>query len=200
MGDDQRETKRALRRSLRAHPTGEARQVSESASRSACERLTRLRDVLAARRLVAYAAIAGEVDLRPALGPLEGRTVFWPRLLGDGLEFRGAALRDLRPTGRHGLLEPTHGPVLAPPGDGVVFLVPGMAFDPAGTRLGRGAGMYDRALSAFPSAVRIGVTCETRVHPALPADRWDVPMHLVVTESRLLGRGSVRGMCKETHP
>jgi 5-formyltetrahydrofolate cyclo-ligase len=60
--------------------------------------------------------------------------------------------------------------------------------------------MYDRALSAFPTAVRIGVTCEARVRPALPADPWDVPMHLVVTESRLLGRGSVRSMCKEIHP
>jgi 5-formyltetrahydrofolate cyclo-ligase len=200
MGDDHGETKRALRRALRAHPAGHGQQVSDSASHSACERLSRLESVLAARRVVAYAAVAGEIDLRSALDRLAGRAFYWPRVVADGLEFRSAALADMRPSGRYGLREPADGPLLAGSGDGVVFLVPGVAFDTAGTRLGRGAGLYDRALSGFPSAVRIGVTCEPRLQAALPVDRWDVPMHLVVTESRLVGRGIVRGMCKETYP
>lgn len=200
MGVDHRETKRALRRSLKAHPTAPGSTVSDMASRSACERLTRLRAVVDAQAVVAYAALIGEVDLGSALCRLGARPVFWPRLVGDTLEFRRSAPQDLRPVGRHGLLEPVDGTRLAGAGDGVVFLVPGLAFDRAGTRLGRGAGMYDRALSDFPSAVRIGVACEARVRASLPADPWDVPMHLVVTESRLLGRGIARGMRKETNP
>lgn len=200
MGVDHRETKRALRRSLKAHPTIPGSTVSDMASRSACERLTRLRAVIDAEAFVAYAALVGEVDLGSALRCFDARPVFWPRLAGDTLEFRRSTLQDLRPVGRHGLREPLDGARLSGSGEGVVFLVPGMAFDGAGTRLGRGAGMYDRALSDFPSAVRIGVGCEARVRPALPADPWDVPMHLVVTESRLLGRGTARGMRKETNP
>lgn len=200
MEDDHRETKRALRRALKAHPEGPGLRVPDPASRSVCERLSRLGKLLVARDVVAYAAIAGEVDLRPALDRLSGRAIYWPRVVADGLEFRSAAVADLRPAGRYGLLEPGDGALLAGSGDGVVFLVPGVAFDTAGVRLGRGAGLYDRALSAFPSAVRIGVTCETRLQAALPADRWDVPMHLVVTESRLVGRGTARCMRKETDP
>ncbi|MCW5891827.1 MAG: 5-formyltetrahydrofolate cyclo-ligase [bacterium] len=199
MGDDQRESKRALRRSLQARPAASGRAVSDAVSRLACERLVRLRHVVEARAVVAYAALDGEIDLRPALGYVAAPAMFWPCLDGETLQFRSAALHELRPSGCHGLLEPAGGARLTGSGAGVVFLVPGVAFDPAGARLGRGAGMYDRALSAFPSAVRIGVTCEARLRPTLPTDRWDVPMHLVVTESRLLGRGATRSMCKETH-
>ena len=62
-----------------------------------------------------------------------------------------------------------------------------MAFDTKGHRLGHGMGYYDRLLArARPGARLIGVTVERRVFPAIPADRFDVPMDLVVTEERLI--------------
>jgi 5,10-methenyltetrahydrofolate synthetase len=66
-------------------------------------------------------------------------------------------------------------------------VVPGMAFDRAGHRLGRGAGVYDRFLAALPaSALRIGLVPSNRLVERLPTDPHDVPMHVVATEREVL--------------
>lgn len=68
-----------------------------------------------------------------------------------------------------------------------VWIVPGVAFDAEGHRLGHGMGYYDRLLArARPAARLIGVTTERRVFPSIPHDRFDIPMHLVVTEERVI--------------
>lgn len=63
------------------------------------------------------------------------------------------------------------------------ILVPGVAFDVEGGRLGRGAGWYDRALQAMsPSVTRIGVTFPNHVATcALPTSRWDQKVDFLVT-------------------
>ncbi len=71
-------------------------------------------------------------------------------------------------------------PVLASAISAVV--VPGLAFDPTGARLGRGAGIYDRLLAALPpTAYRIGLITDDRVVPALPHEPHDVKMHAIAT-------------------
>jgi 5-formyltetrahydrofolate cyclo-ligase len=71
--------------------------------------------------------------------------------------------------------------------DDVVFLVPGVAFDARGVRLGRGVGWYDRALGRYPRGIRIGLAYEFQVVPSLPEAPWDVRMHAIVTEAGLIG-------------
>ena len=62
-------------------------------------------------------------------------------------------------------------------------IVPGLAFDRRGHRLGRGAGVYDRFLATLaPHTLRIGVIPDAQLVDALPTEPHDVPMHLVVTE------------------
>ena len=63
-----------------------------------------------------------------------------------------------------------------------LVLTPLVAFDRALNRLGQGAGHYDRAFSAFPKAVRIGVAWSVQLIEGLTADPWDVPLHAVATE------------------
>ena len=66
-------------------------------------------------------------------------------------------------------------------------LVPGLAFDEHGHRLGRGAGVYDRFLATLPpNVLRIGLAPEALVAPQLPVEAHDVPMHVVVTERRVI--------------
>lgn len=68
-----------------------------------------------------------------------------------------------------------------------VWIVPGLAFDAEGHRLGHGMGYYDRLLAgARPVAQRIGVTTERRVFPSIPHDRFDIPMDAIVTEERVI--------------
>lgn len=68
-----------------------------------------------------------------------------------------------------------------------VWLVPGVAFDGQGNRLGHGMGYYDRLLSRTrPEAQLIGVTSERRVFPSIPHDHFDIPMDAIVTEERVI--------------
>lgn len=74
------------------------------------------------------------------------------------------------------------------PRDGLrVILVPGVAFDAYGTRLGHGKGIYDRLLAAFPSALAIGVCGENRLAPVpLPRDPRDRPVDALFTDKQCL--------------
>ncbi len=76
------------------------------------------------------------------------------------------------------------------------LLIPGLAFDENGNRLGRGKGYYDRALSgilAVNQPLKIGVALERQIaQQELPHDAHDIAMDLVITESRSLTR-SLKG-------
>jgi len=68
-----------------------------------------------------------------------------------------------------------------------LFLVPGLAFDTAGRRLGYGLGFYDRAFAAAaPGAIKIGLAFDLQIIESVPADAHDVPMDFVVTEDRVI--------------
>lgn len=71
--------------------------------------------------------------------------------------------------------------------DVAAVVVPGMAFDRTGHRLGRGAGVYDRFLATLPpTALRVGLVPSNRLVDRLPVDPHDVPMHVVATEREVL--------------
>lgn len=63
-----------------------------------------------------------------------------------------------------------------------VALVPLLAFDSDGYRLGYGGGYYDRYFAAHPNVLRIGLAYEGQAVERLPRDGFDVPLHAVVTE------------------
>jgi 5-formyltetrahydrofolate cyclo-ligase len=66
-------------------------------------------------------------------------------------------------------------------------IVPGLAFDRHGHRLGRGAGVYDRFLATLPPhTLRIGVVPDAQLVDALPTEPHDVAMHFVVTERQTI--------------
>ncbi len=63
-----------------------------------------------------------------------------------------------------------------------IVLIPLIAFDRAGGRIGQGGGHYDRALSLLPSVVKIGVAWSVQEVEDTQADPWDIPMDFIVTE------------------
>ena len=74
-----------------------------------------------------------------------------------------------------------------------IVLLPVVAWDHTGTRLGRGGGFYDRLLAGLdPRVVRVGLAYEFQVFPELPRDPWDVSMHYVITERRVVACGDGR--------
>jgi len=112
-----------------------------------------------------------------------GLRVAYPRVV-DGakrLVFAEAEIGELV-GGRFGLREPAPGAREIELSDIAAFIVPGIAFDRGGGRIGWGHGHYDATLTAAPAAVRIGVAFECQVLDHVPRDPHDALLHHVVTE------------------
>ena len=62
-----------------------------------------------------------------------------------------------------------------------IFLVPGLAFDLSGNRLGRGAGYYDKLLVNYPKSLKIGITNNSRIIDTVPTEDHDVAMDSLFT-------------------
>ncbi len=87
----------------------------------------------------------------------------------------------------YGIREPLPGSSLIPPEklSKALILVPGLAFTPAGVRLGQGGGYYDRFLSGIPDSARLmGVCYEFQIRKFLPVEGHDKPVHGVYTEKK----------------
>jgi len=130
---------------------------------------------------------AAEAGWRMAVGRGTSRTstlqvvAIGPAVIGGGRWHR-----DQCETDAWGILVPRDR-VPASSTDVAAVVVPGMAFDRTGHRLGRGAGVYDRFLATLPpTALRIGLVPSNRLVDRLPTDPHDVPMHAVATEREVL--------------
>lgn len=178
------QAKQALRRELIARRRSISPETREAAGRAVAERLLALPALRAAGRIALYAALEDELPTRPAfeaLSVLSCRRLL-PRIVGDGLEFAAVETwSDLQP-GRFGVLTPPAAAAAEQMVAGDVMLIPGVAFGPAGERLGRGGGYYDRAC-ARPGPLRVGLAFQLQLVDALPLDSHDRPVNAIVTES-----------------
>jgi 5-formyltetrahydrofolate cyclo-ligase len=132
--------------------------------------------------VLTYLPLAGEVSLValadrvPAVRWLVTRT---PQE-GPLTVHRLSAQREVHP---YGFEQPRADAEAVDPAEVEVVLVPGLAFDRSGHRLGRGAGYYDELLARLPvGSIKVGVTVTARVVPALPHEPHDVAMDRLATE------------------
>lgn len=175
---------RALARARRAAlPAGELAALGAAMARQ----LFALEVWRAAQSVFCFVSLPDEPDTEPILrGELAaGKRLFVPRAAAGVMETVPVAdLAALRP-GAYGIREPA-GPA-APLPAGALVLVPCLAADESGVRLGRGGGYYDRFL-AVHSGPRLLLCPAALVFPALPHDGWDVPFapNTILTEHGLL--------------
>lgn len=181
--------KSRLRAAVRAARDGVA--DIQAASAAVSRRLEVLPELAVVRTVVGYAATAREVSIDAALRSLlaRGVTVCLPWVQGPSLGI--GRIEDLEAdltAGWRGLREPVPGrrlPLRPSAVDAV--LVPGLAFDRAGNRLGHGGGHFDRLLGQVGrSAVLIGIAHDVQVVDAVPVEAHDRPVDVVVTPSRTL--------------
>ena len=97
------------------------------------------------------------------------------------LAFAEAQVGELVP-GPFGLREPGPSAVRVALADVAAFVIPGVAFDRSGGRIGWGRGHYDATLAAAPAALRIGLAFECQVLDRVERDPHDAVLHHVVTE------------------
>jgi 5-formyltetrahydrofolate cyclo-ligase len=162
----------------------------ELAAAEISARLRELPALRAARIVAAYISIGSEVPTGELISDLlaTGRTVLLPRLEADrSLTWRPLTTRSDLVAGRHGLLEPSQDVAARPLYDADVVVLPGLSYDGAGNRLGRGGGSYDRALKDLPGTVTaIGITLDGDLVDAIPVESHDRPVQIIVTPSRVI--------------
>jgi 5-formyltetrahydrofolate cyclo-ligase len=136
----------------------------------------------------AFLPMDGEVDLRPLFDRLPGWRWVLPRVEDDrSITFRDLAVpREMHP---FGMEQPTNSGPVVPIQEIDVLLVPGLAFDRSGGRLGNGAGHYDRILSsARGDAIGIGITPPARLVDSVPVEAHDVRVDWLATEDGVISR------------
>ncbi len=186
--------KAALRRGL----LKARRELGEEASaRSSAEVLARVRDLpewAKAREVMLYWPLAGEVDIRPLLAELTGRgaCVLLPRCQpgqpGD-MDAAPVTCEDDLCLLSHGIMEPD--PARCPVAEALspdLILIPALAYDRTGRRLGFGGGYYDRFLARpeCTKAVKVGVCHAFQLVDELPAAPWDQGVDIVLTDRDIL--------------
>ena len=94
-------------------------------------------------------------------------------------------LDNLVESGKLGILEPIETMKIASKNINLV-LVPGIAFDKEGHRIGYGFGYYDKFLKKVPKAIKIGLCFDFQVVDKIPRETHDVPVDFIVTEKRFI--------------
>lgn len=154
-----------------------------TASAAAVSRLMNLTELRRPATVLLYAALDEEADPSGALPRLLDRRarVLFPRVRGEDLELVAATDLTTLTLGFRGVREPV-GPAIDP-GVVDVAVIPGVAFDPMGGRLGQGGGHYDRLLPFLDvECLRVGFCFSCQVVPRVPTEPHDEPVDVVVTE------------------
>lgn len=116
------------------------------------------------------------------------KTVAVPKITGHEIEPSLIIDFDnLVPAGKFGILEPIEAMKIACKSIDLV-LVPGIAFDLEGHRIGYGFGYYDKFLNKVPKAVKIGLCFDFQIVEKIPKEEHDVPVDFIVTEERVVER------------
>ena len=159
------------------------------ADKELCRLLTTLPEFKRVDKIVAYVSDGSEPDLMPLLQQIAtaGKRLFLPRFAAAsraGYELvETPSLTTSLVTGRYGIAEPVADlPATNEDLSTALWLVPGVAFDSLGNRLGRGKGIYDRLLTqAKATAVGIFYKCQQTV--AVPTDEHDYSLNIIITEA-----------------
>lgn len=151
-------------------------------------RFLQLPEFVAARSLALYSPILNEVFTEEIFDQARSlnKLVVYPRVQGAGMEFFPVNSRDDLRAGNFGILEPLGGRAI-PVAELDLLLVPGVAFDQTGHRLGYGKGYYDRLLQQRSGdCCLVGLCFDFQLLSILPAEAHDIRMDLLVTEQRTL--------------
>jgi 5-formyltetrahydrofolate cyclo-ligase len=154
-------------------------------SNQICDRLKSIILFQKAQTILAYFSIRQEPDLAPLFN-LDKNWAF-PRCVGKSLVWHlwqpGTELN----TGKYGIQEPCQNSIIVDPATANLILVPTVACDTQGYRLGYGGGFYDRLLSREQNlnVPTVGIVFDFAYGVQLARDPWDMRLNFICTETKL---------------
>jgi 5-formyltetrahydrofolate cyclo-ligase len=187
-----REAKRALRTSVLAARDALPDALRAAASRAIGARIAGLPEFAAAPTVLLTLPFRSEWDTRALVAQAldAGKAVLLPRVDPATRMLALHRVTDLArdvDDGYRGIPEPRAGTPLAPPDRVALALVPGVAFDGGGRRLGYGGGFYDRLLPLLPrGALRVAGAFDVQLVERVPAALHDATVEVLVTPGRTL--------------
>lgn len=174
-----KEKKAELRKTLRA-------MGPEQSEKAVCGHILAHGWFREAKTVMAYHALGSELSLNAVIEAAwqQGKGVLLPRCEGDGImTARAVSGRDQLEKGAFGIMEPKAETPVVLPEEIDLILVPAMAYDRSGRRLGRGKGYYDRFLKDFGGKT-IGVS--GILLDQLPVEPHDIPVDAVASAQGLI--------------
>jgi 5-formyltetrahydrofolate cyclo-ligase len=189
-----------LKKTIRdqAHANRQAQADKDGASQAICEKFAALEEFAAARSVMVYIDVRTEVRTRHYLPKLleSGKRIVVPCCVVGDLELFLLESTDELAVGMYKILEPKE-ELRNLPGKRVdvqdvdLIMVPGVAFDRRGARMGHGFGYYDKLLEhARPDTPLVALAFECQLFPEIPTQTHDVFMNKILTERAIyLGKG-----------
>ncbi len=150
--------------------------------------LFELKSFREARGIALYYPIKNEVRTQSIFKSAKelGKDIYFPRVQGTILEFREVTDLRVLKIGRFGIPEPgLYSPKLEIK-DIDLIIIPGIAFDRLGVRIGYGKGYYDRAISKIDGKKRIGLAYDFQLIDLVPLERCDEKVGMIVAESGVI--------------
>ena len=194
--DEFRQRKQAIRE--QAHKNRNEQPNKEELSESICRRFCELPEYAAAGCVMYYVDVRSEVKTRQHLPQalLESKRIVVPYCVDGELELFWLRSMDELSLGAYRILEPaaewrTRSERKISVEELDLIMVPGVAFDARGGRMGHGFGYYDKLLEhARPDAPLVALAFECQLFPEIPTQAHDVFMDKIITETRVIpGQG-----------
>lgn len=157
-------------------------------------RLMRMQEIRKASTVMVYLSFGSEVltDDLIRWGWEEGKRIVVPLCRPEGRVLTPCLIDGFAELeeGHYGIREPKADRLrVVPPGEIDAVIVPAVAFDRRGYRVGYGGGYYDRFLPQLPRAAKIGAAFACQIVPEVPTDRYDVQVDRITTEDELIVSG-----------
>ena len=177
-----------LRQKMTAERNAQKFQTLEKASQQIQKKFQSLELFKTAKKIALYKAIRGEVDLDALFSNAWkfGKETFVPIFNPRSKKYEFAEITEKTELkrGNFGILEPVN-PLIVSVSEIDLMVVPGVAFDFQGNRLGRGGGYYDRLLQHF-NGISLAVAFDFQLLETIPCEPHDRPVDFVLTESHFV--------------
>lgn len=183
-----RRAKLALRSQMRTVRGALPKSACDARSAEISKRLFALAELESAATVLAFSSIRNEVRTRPSIEAAwsAGKRIALPRVVGDGLSLHLIDRETVLLDGAFSVPEPPTQAACIEPDDIDFALVPALAVDPRGYRIGYGGGYYDRLIPRLVNACTCAVAYDFQLIAEVPELPFDVAVDVVVTDERLI--------------